>query len=167
MSQSMTFTCPTWCLKEKSNDPISNWAGFIVRLEETVMLAEAAVEGDSDSHRSWHCPVSFRQGCACRNAGKVSPCASCAPQARNRYRRRLPSLIPHMHYDRSRVSSVEEVSDWEFLERDDRRGLLKLLCPEISVYQYEIKALALNLARPAGDGDEASRSRPVVAASRS
>ena len=40
---------------------------------------------------------------------------------------------------------VEPFAEWEFLDRDDRRQLLSILCPEISVYRYTIKSLALNL----------------------
>lgn len=54
---------------------------------------------------------------------------------------------------------IAPFSDWEFLERDDRRRLLKLLCPEIRVYRYDIKALVLNLAGGTVGSDEDSRSR--------
>lgn len=41
---------------------------------------------------------------------------------------------------------VEPFAEWEFLSRDDRRALLRDLCPEISVYRYEIRQLALNIS---------------------
>ncbi|HEY2123514.1 MAG TPA: recombinase family protein [Chthoniobacterales bacterium] len=41
---------------------------------------------------------------------------------------------------------VAPLVEWEFLGRDDRRALLRHLCPEISVYQYQVKSLKLNLA---------------------
>jgi hypothetical protein len=54
---------------------------------------------------------------------------------------------------------IEPFAEWDFLGREDRRQLLELLCPEISVYRYEIKALALNLAGRTGGRDEVSRRR--------
>jgi DNA invertase Pin-like site-specific DNA recombinase len=43
------------------------------------------------------------------------------------------------------VKVIEPLADWEFLGRDDRRALLRQLCPEISVYRYTVKSLMLNL----------------------
>jgi DNA invertase Pin-like site-specific DNA recombinase len=40
---------------------------------------------------------------------------------------------------------IEPFTDWEFLGRDDRRTLLRQLCPEIAVYHYQVKSLTLNL----------------------
>jgi len=40
---------------------------------------------------------------------------------------------------------IEPLADWEFLGRDHKRALLRQLCPEISVYQYRVKSLTLNL----------------------
>jgi DNA invertase Pin-like site-specific DNA recombinase len=40
---------------------------------------------------------------------------------------------------------LEPFADWEYLTREDRRSLLRHLCPEISVFQYTIKSLTLNL----------------------
>ena len=54
---------------------------------------------------------------------------------------------------------VQPFVEWEFLGREDRRALLAALCPEISVYRYEIKGISLNLAAPAGDGDKDSHMR--------
>ncbi len=54
-------------------------------------------------------------------------------------------------------AAIEPFADWEFLEREDRRQLLKLLCPEIGVYRYEIKTVALDLAGQTSGRDEDSR----------
>jgi len=40
---------------------------------------------------------------------------------------------------------IEPLADWEFLARDDRRALLRQLCPEISIYQYRVKSLTLKV----------------------
>lgn len=42
---------------------------------------------------------------------------------------------------------VQPFAEWEFLNRDDKRLLLANLCPEISVYCYEIRDLTLAVAR--------------------
>ncbi len=56
-------------------------------------------------------------------------------------------------------ASLEPFGEWEFLERDDKRALLAMICPEISVYRYTVKSLVLNLdVSPAG-GDKVSRSK--------
>ena len=39
---------------------------------------------------------------------------------------------------------MEPFAEWEFLEREDKRALLAVLCPEIGVYRYTIKTLTLN-----------------------
>jgi DNA invertase Pin-like site-specific DNA recombinase len=41
--------------------------------------------------------------------------------------------------------ALEPFAEWEFLEREDKRALLAALCPEISVEQYVIKSLKINL----------------------
>jgi DNA invertase Pin-like site-specific DNA recombinase len=68
------------------------------------------------------------------------------------------------------LNAVQEViapfAEWEFLEREDRRRLLELLCPEICVYRYEIKALALNLLGQISSGDEGDRRRTAQLPSR-
>lgn len=48
------------------------------------------------------------------------------------------------------LAALEPLTEWEFLERDDKRALLSVLCPEISVFQYTIKSISLNL--PVGNG---------------
>lgn len=50
------------------------------------------------------------------------------------------------------LALVEPFAQWEFLDRDDRRALLLLLCPEISVFRYKIKELTLNLVSRTGGG---------------
>lgn len=46
----------------------------------------------------------------------------------------------------SLLQVIEPFADWEFLSRDNRRSLLRQLCPEISVYQYKVNSLTLNTA---------------------
>jgi hypothetical protein len=43
------------------------------------------------------------------------------------------------------LKTIEPFADWEFLARDDRRALLRQLCPSISVYRYAVKSLTLNI----------------------
>jgi chromate transport protein ChrA len=52
------------------------------------------------------------------------------------------------------VRVIEPLADWEFLGRDDRRALLRQLCPEISVYRYKIKSLTLNLGAASSKFDD-------------
>jgi DNA invertase Pin-like site-specific DNA recombinase len=60
----------------------------------------------------------------------------------------------------SEIESVlEPFADWEFLERDDKRALLAMICPEICVFRYSIKSLVLNLGARAGGGYEGNRSK--------
>lgn len=59
--------------------------------------------------------------------------------------------------EESVLAAIEPFMEWEFLEREDRRALLAVLCPEISVYRYTVKGLTLNLAPGQGSGDEVSR----------
>ncbi len=40
---------------------------------------------------------------------------------------------------------LEPFAEWEFLEREDKRALLAVLCPEIRVERYVVKSLMLNL----------------------
>jgi DNA invertase Pin-like site-specific DNA recombinase len=58
--------------------------------------------------------------------------------------------------EESVLAAIEPFTEWEFLEREDRRSLLAVLCPEISVYRYTVKGLTLNLALGQGSGDEGS-----------
>src|SRR3989442_15866351 len=43
------------------------------------------------------------------------------------------------------LALTQPFAEWKFLSRDDRRALLQILCPEISVTCYEIKHLRLNV----------------------
>ena len=54
------------------------------------------------------------------------------------------------------LSVVEPFAEWEFLEREDRRALLKIICPEISVFQYIVKGITLNLMALGTGGYESS-----------
>jgi hypothetical protein len=56
-----------------------------------------------------------------------------------------PSPLQSLPNLDSVVRVIEPIADWEFLGRDHRRALLRQLCPEISVYQYKVKSLTLNL----------------------
>jgi hypothetical protein len=59
------------------------------------------------------------------------------------------------------LAIIEPFAEWEFLGREYRRELLTLLCPEISVYRYEIKDLALNLPIETTGGHKDSRTKPA------
>jgi hypothetical protein len=55
------------------------------------------------------------------------------------------------------LQAIEPLADWEFLARQGRRSLLRQLCPEISVYQYTVKSLTLNVGAGAhSSGDTGS-----------
>lgn len=43
-------------------------------------------------------------------------------------------------------SALEPLVEWEFLERKDKRALLAVICPEITVFRYSVKSITLNLA---------------------
>ena len=65
-----------------------------------------------------------------------------------------------------RPSSIDELAEvlepfaeWEFLEREDKRALLALICPEIKVFQYAVKSLVLRFGGPTGDSHDGSRSK--------
>jgi hypothetical protein len=53
-----------------------------------------------------------------------------------------PQLLPSLD---SMLRVIEPLADWEFLTRQERRILLKQLCPDISVYQYKVNSLTLNV----------------------
>jgi DNA invertase Pin-like site-specific DNA recombinase len=57
------------------------------------------------------------------------------------------------------LQAIEPLADWEFLGRDDRRSLLRQLCPEISVYRYTVKSLTLNVGSDTQSGDTVSHPR--------
>lgn len=40
---------------------------------------------------------------------------------------------------------LEPFAAWDFLQREERRSLLRHLCPEISVFRYTVKSVTLNL----------------------
>ena len=58
-------------------------------------------------------------------------------------------------------AALEPLAEWEFLERDDKRALLSILCPEISVFRYTIKTVSVNLAAVSAGCHEVSRSKKV------
>jgi DNA invertase Pin-like site-specific DNA recombinase len=59
------------------------------------------------------------------------------------------------------LSVVQPFAEWEFLSRDDRRKLLRLLCPEIVIYKYKIRYLRLYKQSEFSDGSEVSHSKTV------
>ena len=52
---------------------------------------------------------------------------------------------------------LEPLSEWEFLEREDKRALLQAICPEISVFRYTVRTVMINLGVESGGSSEASR----------
>lgn len=56
-------------------------------------------------------------------------------------------------------AALEPLGEWEFLDREDKRALLSILCPEIGVFCYTIKTVALNLAAVSASCDEVNRRR--------
>jgi hypothetical protein len=54
---------------------------------------------------------------------------------------------------------LEPLAEWEYLDRDDKRTLLALICPQISVSRYTVKSVGLNLGWRSPSGDEDSRLR--------
>jgi DNA invertase Pin-like site-specific DNA recombinase len=64
------------------------------------------------------------------------------------------------------AACLEPLAEWEYLDRHDKRALLTLICPQISVSRYTVKAIGLNLGWPLTGGDEDSRSRMATSPSR-
>lgn len=59
-------------------------------------------------------------------------------------------------------SALEPLAEWEFLEREDKRALLALICPEITVFRYSVKSITLNLAAGTagcGEGNHLKKAR--------
>jgi hypothetical protein len=56
---------------------------------------------------------------------------------------------------------VEPLADWQFISREDRRALLRHLCPEICIYRYTVKSLTLNVGAnsQSSDGHTTSHSK--------
>jgi hypothetical protein len=52
---------------------------------------------------------------------------------------------------------LEPFAEWDYLSRDDKRALLALICPQISVSRYKVKSIELNLGWLASSGDKGSR----------
>lgn len=61
---------------------------------------------------------------------------------------------------------LEPFAEWEYLSRDDKRALLALICPQISVSRYKVKSIELNLGWLATGGDEGSHLRMGTSPSR-
>ena len=59
------------------------------------------------------------------------------------------------------LALIQPFAEWEFLGRDDRRALLQILCPEISVTCYEIKHLRLNVDPETNGRNKDSRPKTV------
>jgi len=62
-----------------------------------------------------------------------------------------PQRAQTLDFDRI-LELVEPLADWEYLHREDRRAILALVQPNISVYQYTIKHLTLDLVSRTGGG---------------
>ena len=75
----------------------------------------------------------------------------CSPQAEKRPVLGLESVL----------AVVEPFTEWEFLDREDQRALLRTLCLEISVFRYSVKGLTLNLS---AGGEHRDKGSPTVAA---
>lgn len=58
---------------------------------------------------------------------------------------------------------TEPLADWGFLARDDRRALLRQFCPDISIYQYKVKSLTLNLGSATQSSSRYTGSRSKMA----
>jgi DNA invertase Pin-like site-specific DNA recombinase len=62
----------------------------------------------------------------------------------------------------SSVVDLEEVlepfGEWEYLEREEKRALLAVVCPEIQIFQYTVKSLAVRWPL-SPDGNDVSRVR--------
>jgi hypothetical protein len=56
-------------------------------------------------------------------------------------------------------AALEPFAEWEFLGRRDKRALLATILPEISVFQYAVKSVVLNLPAGRGSGNEDGRSK--------
>jgi hypothetical protein len=54
---------------------------------------------------------------------------------------------------------LEPFTQWEFLERDDKRALLQAICPEITVFRYVVKSLTIDLGLKSVGCYEVSRSK--------
>ena len=79
----------------------------------------------------------------------------CSPQIETR-----PALDLH-----GVMAVVEPFAEWEFLDREDKRAMLRILCPEISVQDYVIKGLTWNFG--AKENGSYKDSYPKRAGSRS
>ena len=64
------------------------------------------------------------------------------------------------------LSLVEPFAEWEFLDREDKRAMLTILCPEISVQYYVIKGLTLNLGVGGSASHKGSYPKKAVSPSR-
>lgn len=56
-------------------------------------------------------------------------------------------------------AALEPLCEWEFLERDDKRLLLRSICPEISVSRYTVKSLTINFGTESVSSYKDSRMR--------
>ncbi|HEX4003471.1 MAG TPA: recombinase family protein [Candidatus Acidoferrales bacterium] len=59
-------------------------------------------------------------------------------------------------------SCLEPFAEWEYLDRDDKRALLALVCPQIKVSRYIVKSIGLNLGWPLPGGDNGSHSKTAA-----
>ena len=57
---------------------------------------------------------------------------------------------------------LEPFGEWEFLDRQDKRALLAMICPEITIFQYSVKSLVLRVGGLPGDRNKVSRSKTAA-----
>jgi len=55
------------------------------------------------------------------------------------------AAVPDVRTEAEIEEALEPFAEWEFLEREDKRALLRAVCPEIRVERYIVKSLMLNL----------------------
>jgi DNA invertase Pin-like site-specific DNA recombinase len=52
------------------------------------------------------------------------------------------------------LMALEPLAEWEFLQREEKRALLRVICPEISVFRYTVKSLVVSLRTETAGGNE-------------
>ena len=69
-----------------------------------------------------------------------------------------PAIRPDLDPD-TVMDLVQPFSEWEFLSRDERRAVLRMLCCKVNVFRYEIKSLRLSLPSAVTDSHTDSHSK--------
>ena len=57
--------------------------------------------------------------------------------------------------------ALEPLAEWEFLEREEKRALLRVICPEIIVFRYTVKSLVVSLRTGMAGGNEVGHLKTV------